>query len=123
MKKQNDMIFGLDRIGVYWAIRITALISLVMIVWLVAIPNLQQTLLAISILIKQTMASESSPEFKLILLFVSVWITCVFISIGIRLYDKIWQFTKEGNYILIKRNQKRKNVNKRKPNRRTNRKR
>ena len=94
--KKRDMIFGLDRIGVYWTIRIIALTALVMTVWLVAIPNIQQTFLAISILIKQTMASNSSPEFKLILLFVSVWIICLFISIGIRLYDKIWQFTKEG---------------------------
>ena len=109
--KKKEMIFGLDRVGVYWTIRILALTCLVMSVWFIAIPNLQQTFQAISILIREMMVSESSPEFKLIILFVTVWVICTFISIAIRVYDKVWKFTKEGLEIDLQSNDKLKKSN------------
>ena len=105
------MIFGLDRVGVYWTIRILALTCLVMSVWFIAIPNLQQTFQTISILIREMMVSGSSPEFKLIILFVTVWVICTFISIAIRVYDKVWKFTKEGLEIDLQSNDKLKKSN------------
>jgi len=91
--KEEELIFGLRKEGVGWSIRLTTLLALIIVVWTIVIPHIQSNLSSIAFLINETLESGSSPEFKLILLFVSFWLTCVFVSVGIKIYEKVWEFT------------------------------
>ncbi len=94
MNKKNE-ILGIDKVHIYYIFNLSLGIILAYFIWSFVIPTLISALSAITILFESMDVSKSSPELKLMIIFIGFYLISYLIRAIIRLFEYFSDLSKE----------------------------
>ena len=99
--KKNKTIFGLDRTFVYWNLKTIAVSALIIMIWFVALPEIQTSLTTLTYFLNESLKGDMTNEFKFAIILFTLWLNLKVITIGLMIYDRVIDFIKEkfGNKV------------------------